>query len=201
MKAHTLTIEQINRISSELFVKPKIEPADLLFIFGNRTCEEAYGAAAGALWHAGFFQNIIVSGGPTGGSPTPEADIIAQKLVAHGVPEDRILKENQATNTGENVEFGLGVLDDRIGLENIRSVLAMGMVCTSRRYLMTLQRHWPDVQKSLLAVNYFNRPLNDWPDHVDMRERIVGEWCKLSIYKERGFIVDWSEDLNMISAN
>jgi len=194
VKQQNLTRAQIASISSDLFVRSAIAPSDLLFIFGNRVCEDAYGVAAGALWRAGFFQSAMVSGGPTGEHSLSEAEVIVRKLIVHGVPEDRILLETKAKNTGENVELALRILRNQEGFEAIRSVLAMGMVCTSRRYLMTLERYWPEVRKSLFAINHFDRPLDDWPNHHDMRQRIIGEWRKLSTYKEKGFIIDWKED-------
>lgn len=183
--------ELVRRVESELFVTTLLAPADLLFVFGNRICEDEYADAAAQMWKDRFFKHVIVSGGETCGMKPSEAETIARKFVEAGIPDEAILLESQATNTGENVQFALPILDEAIGLGDIRSVIALGQVCTSRRYLMTLHRHWPDVQKMLHTINYFGHPLEEWPDVPITRFRIMSEWAKLAPYKSQNFIVDW----------
>jgi uncharacterized SAM-binding protein YcdF (DUF218 family) len=117
--------------------------------------------------------------------------VLRRAILRSGVPENIILIEPRATHTGENVIFSLPILDAVIGLQNIRSVISLGKVCTSVRYLMTLQRHWPEVDKMLVAVNYFGHPIEEWPRHAVARKRILREWRKLAPYKAAGFIADW----------
>ena len=99
--------------------------------------------------------------------------MLRRAIVQAGVPDNIVLIEPRATNTGENVIFSLPIIDTHVGRKNIRSVIALGKVCTSVRYLMTLQRHWPEVEKMLFAVNYFGHPIADWPRHPVTRERIL----------------------------
>ena len=70
-----------------------------------------------------------------------------------GMPSSAILTETKATNTGENVAFSLPILEHEIGLHQIDTLIAVGKLCSSRRYLMTLQRHWPEVIKMLLPIS------------------------------------------------
>ena len=114
-------------------------------------------------------------------------------MIERGVPPEIILAEDRATNTGENVAFSLPLLEREIGLSNISSLIALGKFCTSRRYLMTLQRHWPEVRKMLLPVNYLGVPEAEWHLHPHARARIFQEWSKIEPYKRNGFIVDWAE--------
>ena len=79
-------------------------------------------------------------------------------MVQGGVPPDRILEEDRATNTGENVMFSLPIIDTALGLKNIRSVICLGNTWTARRYPMTLHRHWPEVTKMLVTVDSFANP-------------------------------------------
>src|SRR5262245_59647515 len=66
---------------------------------------------------AGWAPLLIFSGGL--GAITrhlwhePEADKFAAIAIERGVPRDRILIENQSTNTGENVAFTKRMLADR----------------------------------------------------------------------------------------
>ena len=111
-------------------------------------------------------------------------------MIEAGVPRDVILTEHAAMNTGENVILSLPILQSRLGLENVRSVIALGKVCTSVRYLMTLERHWPAVRKMLAPVNYFPHPVEEWPRHPEMRAKVLAEWRKIEPYKAAGYIAE-----------
>lgn len=45
----------------------------------------------------------IVSGGQGANEPCPEAEVMADYLISHGIEKDRILVENQSMNTVENI--------------------------------------------------------------------------------------------------
>lgn len=60
-------------------------------------------AAAAALWHEGGFDWIIPSGG-IGRHPPAEADVMAELLIAAGVPESVICPERNATRTIETAQ-------------------------------------------------------------------------------------------------
>jgi len=186
-----LSPELVDRINRQLLVQTPLVPAHLLFVFGTREGVDEFVEAIARLWHDGFCRHILISGGPTWNNDDAEAFVLRRAAVGAGVPESVILVEPRATNTGENVRFSLPILDAAIGLANIRSLIALGKVCTSARYLMTLQRHWPDVAKMLVAINYFGHALDEWPRHPVTRARILREWHKLEPYKAAGFIADW----------
>jgi uncharacterized SAM-binding protein YcdF (DUF218 family) len=137
-----------------------------------------------------MFKSAIVSGGLTPGDDRTEAAVISAKLRAAGIPEEIILTEHKATNTGENVIFSLPIIDARLGLQNITPVIALGKHCTSIRYLLTLHKYWPNVRKMLVAVNHYGHPAEHWHRRSVSRERVFSEWRKIQPYKETGFIVD-----------
>lgn len=192
--SHDVDLDLVERINREHFIETNLAPADLLFVFGTRHGVREFVAEAARLWNEGYYRHAIVSGGATLGDREPEADAIKRQMVDAGVPADIVLTEDKATNTGENVIFSLPILDARFGLSNIRSLIALGKLCSSRRYLMTLQRHWPEVEKMLVAVNWFGVPKQDWHLHPFSRARVLREYEKIAPYIERGFIADWSAD-------
>ena len=185
----------VDRINREHFIETKVVPADLLFVFGTRHGVPEFVAEAARLWREGFYRHAIVSGGATRGDPEPEATALKRRMVDAGVPADIVLTEDQATNTGENVIFSLPIRDAQLGLSNIRSLIAIGKLCTSRRYLMTLQRHWPTVEKMLVAINWFGVSQHEWHLHPLSRSRVIGEYAKIAPYLERGFIAPWPKPL------
>lgn len=133
----------------------------------------------------------MVSGGLTLGLAPTECAVIAGALVTRGVPAELIVEEHRATNTGENVIFSLPLLDARIGLNTIRSVICLGNLWTGRRYPMTLRRHWPEVEKMLVTVNHTETPSELWHTDPALRARVLTEWDKIEPYKAQGFIADW----------
>lgn len=58
---------------------------------------------------------IVVSGGQGSGETRPEADAMADYLVAHGVDSQRILIENRSTNTTENFLYSLELIGSKLG--------------------------------------------------------------------------------------
>jgi uncharacterized SAM-binding protein YcdF (DUF218 family) len=185
------TEAEIAAISAEHLIVTPLKPADVLFVFGTRVDVAERVREAVRLWREGYFRWSIVSGGITPGSERPECDIIADAMIAHGVPAKMILREDRAMNTGENVIFSLPILDAALGLANIRSVICLGNTWTARRYPMTLQRHWPDVEKMLVMVDSFATPRALWHTDPEFRRRMLSEWDKIEPYKAKGFIAEW----------
>ncbi len=63
---------------------------------------------------------IVVSGGQGSDEPESEADAMAEYLIARGVPEEKILREDQAYNTVENLKFSTDILAETgIEAENL----------------------------------------------------------------------------------
>ena len=182
---------EIARINAEHLITTPLAPADLLFVFGTRTGVEAYIEAAHRLWREGYCRRMIVSGGATQGLPVSECTVIKSALVGLGVPSASILEEHRASNTGENVIFSLPIIEAALGLSNVRTVICLGNLWTSRRYPMTLHRYWPEVEKMLVTVNPYDVPNELWHTHPELCARVMFEWRKIEPYKAKGFIVDW----------
>lgn len=187
------TETEIAAINARHLIETPLRPADLLFVFGTRQDVEVRVDEACRLWRAGYFRWAIVSGGVTPGSELSECEIIANAMVARGVPTDIILREDRATNTGENVIFSLPIIDRALGLANISSVICLGNTWTARRYPMTLHRHWPQVEKMLVTVDSFATPRALWHTDAEFSRRMLGEWDKIEPYKARGFIAEWPD--------
>ena len=185
------TDAEIAQINARHLIDTPIKPADLLFVFGTREDVGLRVDEAVRLWREGLFRWSIVSGGVTPGSALSECEIIKAAMVARGIPPERILEEHRSTNTGENVIFSLPVIDAALGLANVSGVICLGNTWTARRYPMTLQRHWPEVEKMLVTVDTFKTQRSLWHTHPEFRIRVLSEWDKIEPYKARGFIAEW----------
>ena len=182
---------EIAAINARHLIRTPLKPAELLFVFGTREDLAPRVDEACRLWREGFFRWAIVSGGITPGAEASECEIIKRAMVAQGMPDERILEEHRAMNTGENVIFSLPIIDAALGLDSIRSVICLGNTWTARRYPMTLHRHWPEVEKMLVTVDSFAMERSQWHTDPDFRRRVLHEWDKIEPYKAKGFIAEW----------
>lgn len=186
------------RIGRYMLVRTVIEPADLCFVFGTRDGVDAYVDTVATHFRDGYFPRIVIAGGDTG-SGIAEADDIRKRLVARGVDAAVIICERASTNTGENVAMAMPLIDREIGLKSIRSLIAVGKISSSRRFLMTLKRLWPEPKRMLLPVNYFRVDADRWWEDEAFRMRVMREWNKISGYIEQGFLAELDESDGLIA--
>lgn len=178
----------LSAIAAYIMPDAPARPSDVGFLFGTRHGVEEFCAATLALWKSGMFRVLLVSGGVTPGDARPEAEAIGARLVELGMPPSSLVLETLATNTGQNVVLGRAALAEVIDLGAVRSVLAIGKACAARRYLMTLERHWPGLALSICPVNYFGVADDCWHEHAEFRARVLAEYQKIPGYIARGFI-------------
>jgi len=178
----------LSAIAAYVMPEVPLRASDVGFLFGTRHGIEEFCLAAHALWERGMFRVLLVSGGVTRGDPRPEAEVIGARLVELGMPPSALVLETAATNTGENVILGRTALAARMEMTDVGSVLAIGKACAMRRYLMTLERHWPGLALSGCPVNYFGVARDCWHEHPEFRARVLAEYEKIPGYLERGFL-------------
>jgi len=185
-------LDAISRISE--YVMPDVPEgrADIGLLFGTRHGVEEFCQASFALWQRGMFGKLLISGGCTRGEQASEASVIGQRLLQLGMPVDAVILEHEATNTGENVILSRKKISETMDLKCIGSVLVIGKVCSMRRYLMTLERHWPGLTKFACPINYFGVPKSRWHEHDEFRTRVLTEFEKIPHYLMQGFLSEIS---------
>ncbi len=182
-----LTEAFLKKIGDYMLVETGLSRADICIVFGNPHADHL-AAHAAALYHQGYFKKLVVTGGVATDDGRLEAHRIRDVLVSKGVPEASILVEDRSTNTGENVKFSMEKIDRYIGLQNVGSVMAIGHIHAARRFLMTLQRHWPGVTKMFTTNNCFGVPKELWHTDPDFRRKVIAEYEKIPAYKAKDFI-------------
>jgi uncharacterized SAM-binding protein YcdF (DUF218 family) len=152
-------------------------------------------AARGAeVFLAGWAPLLIFSGGL--GAITrqlwhePEANRFAAIAIEMGVPRDRILIENQSTNTGENVLFTRQLLAGR-GLDPQRFILVQKPYMERRSYA-TFKRQWPEKEAIVTSPRVsFDDYLDAYSNHAlstdDVIAIMVGDLQRIRVYPARGF--------------
>lgn len=177
----------LKEVGEYMLVETPLARADVCLVFGGERADELALHAA-SLYHKGYFGLIVVSGGVPTAKGALEAEQMKDVLVKNGVPADIILVEDKATNTGENVINSMALLDRNKGLSNIKSVMGIGQIHGSRRFLMTLERHWPNVTKMFTAPNYYPVSREDWHSDKQFRADVLREYAKIAPYKARDLI-------------
>lgn len=185
-----MSVDELRLISEYMMPDVMAAPSDIGFMFGTRHGVDEFCFTAYSLWQARMFSKLLISGGTTRGEQRSEAAVIAERLMAMGMPPSSLILETAATNTGENVFLGREKIAAVMDVASIKSVLIIGKVCSTRRYLMTMKRHWPEVHVSASPVNYFGLPTDRWNEHDDFRARVVGEFSKIPGYVQRGFLTE-----------
>ena len=134
-----MTAFPFQSVTDFLFFETEVEQADVILVPGGSHPQLMERAAR--LYHEGIAPYILPSGGATPHVATTEWEFLREIGLSLGVPEEAILKEDQAADTLENARFSLQVLEQR-GIPCKRAVL----VCKNyhaRRALFTYQFVFP----------------------------------------------------------
>lgn len=110
----------------------------------------------------------------------------AQIAIRAGVPEERVLIEDQSTNTAENLIFSRELLLEQ-GLD-ISSATLVHKPYMERRAIATAGIAWPDIETIAASppITFLDYPTEE----ITLDEVIhimVGDFKRLIVYAERGF--------------
>jgi uncharacterized SAM-binding protein YcdF (DUF218 family) len=170
----------------------ELAPADAILVLCSH--DTAVAARGAELSLAGWAPLLIFSGGL--GAITrqlwqqPEADQFAAIAIEMGVPHERILIENQSTNTGDNVLFTKALLADR-GFDPNVFILVQKPYMERRSYA-TFKRRWPEKDVIVTSPRVsFDEYLNGYSNKAlssdDVIAIMVGDLQRIRLYPAKGF--------------
>lgn len=173
------------------YLVPEADPerSDVLFVFGGLGLEVP--ARAAQLYENGFAPLVVISGssGPLtqGVFTKPEAQVFKEEMVRFGVPEDVIITENHATNTGQNVTLGMKAL--QAAGNNIASAILVAKSFIMRRCVATFNKQFPEVRLIPCPprgslIQFVDRPRREFA------ARMLAELQRLKDYGGKGFILE-----------
>jgi uncharacterized SAM-binding protein YcdF (DUF218 family) len=183
----SLSAEFLKAVGEYMLVETKLCRADACFLFGGEHADDL-AAHAAKLYHLGYFGLIVCAGGLKTSKGNIEAHQMRDVLLRNGVPQDIILVEDKSTNTEENIRFIRALVEKTKGERNVKSAIAIGQIHGSRRFLMTLERRWPELEKMFTTPNYYPVSRADWDKDPRFREDVLREFNKIAPYKEHDFI-------------
>lgn len=177
----------IEQISEFIFAEDEPEKADIIFIPGNGYSQMAEKAAA--LYGKKYASFVLPSGkysitvGKFGGVLSgqeryngkyrTEWDFLKDVLVKNHVPDEVILKEDQATFTWENARLSREVTD-KTGIE-IKKALLCCKNYHARRALMYYQRAYPKVKFRVCPCCVDGVTKENWMNSEEGIQSVLGE--------------------------
>lgn len=177
----------IEQISEFIFAEDEPEKADIIFIPGNGYSQMAEKAAA--LYGENYASFVLPSGkysitvGKFGGvlsgqeryngNYRTEWDFLKDVLIKNHVPDEVILKEDQATFTWENARFSREVTD-KAEIE-IKKALLCCKNYHARRSLMYYQRAYPEVEFRVCQCCVDGVTKENWMNSEEGIQSVLGE--------------------------
>lgn len=179
--------KEIKKITDYIFLKSNPQKADLALVFGTRH-QEAINKVF-ELYRNKLISKILVSGGINRVTGENEALKMSNKLIRLGVKKDDLILEDKSTNSLENVLFSKQVIDEKIGFNKIKKIIAVVKHYHSRRALMTLKKHLPNAIE-LIPITYeiYGFTMDDWFNSETGKEKVLAEWNKIPEYLVKGDI-------------
>ncbi|MEU8056005.1 YdcF family protein [Microbispora bryophytorum] len=167
-----------------------LRPCDVAIGLGSHDLGVA--AFSAQLYHQGLFPRLVFTGGnsPTtlARFPRGEAVHFREHALNLGVPDEAILLEPNATNTGENITLSRKVLGTA-GLHP-QSVLLISKPYMERRSFATARKLWPEVEivcaSEPLALDDYVKAIGDDKLVIDM---LVGDLQRVIEYPKLGFSI------------
>jgi hypothetical protein len=111
-------------------------------------CQQRRVAWVLRLWEQGLFSHVITSGAAVY-NPVVEADVMAEALIAMGIPEERILRERDAMHTDQNIAWSLNIAEAH-GFDNIVIATDMGQA----QHGCAMVRAWSQVPCTAPGMDY-----------------------------------------------
>ncbi len=182
----------IRAVTDFIYVSDAPEKADVILVPGSRKIENCLRAAE--LYRAGYAPYVLPSGRYTisrgyflelpeplrseyPGSHETEWAFFKAVLMKHGVPEEAILREEQATYTWENAQFS------RDALEKADIPVRTAILCChgfhARRALLYYQAAMPQTRFIVCPADMPGYGRDEWFAWEKGRERVLGELHRL----------------------
>lgn len=171
-------------ISDFIFVETGVKEADVILIPGGSHPQLMEKAVE--LYKEGMAPYILPSGGVNQKIPEYESEWEYLKSIAMGlgVPEEAILRENQARHTFENAELSWQVLQD-LNMP-IRKAILVCKAFHSRRALLTYQTVFPQSVEFYISSVIDKRGISkeNWFLDKESIRLVMSEVAKIGTYFE-----------------
>lgn len=174
------------------------EIGDCILVPGSNKAVQYRLPKAIQLYKQGRANKILFSGGVMWeGNKLSEAQLLKEKAIEQGIPEEDIIVEDISLHTKENVLASLLVLDRAFYLHNIKRIIVVTTNFHMRRFHLTLKTFMPEwIEYSLCTVNDQTTREDNWFNYPYGRKRVEMESGKLINYVKQGVIIDTKVEIS-----
>jgi len=203
--------EAAKKIWDYMLMNHKLKKSDAIFVLGS--IDERVPRYAASLFLEGYADLLIISGGSAHGNDLlatnwaedTEAEHFANIAQDMGVPKERIIIEDKATNTGENIRFTQKLLEEQ-GIQ-ISSFILVQKPYMGRRTYATFKKQWQGDAEITVASPPIR--FEDYFDSENPKEMIVnimvGDLQRIKEYPALGYQIEqeipedvWSAWQNLV---
>ena len=169
-----------------------LESSDVLLVFGSNDLRVAERAVE--IFQANLVPKIIISGNVGRSSQNSnfgqaEAEVLAQAMTDQGIPTNKIILEKEATNTGENIDFSLKLMQ-KLGL-NWQKFILLQAPYMQRRAYSAFCKTQPDRSAFSTTVRtpFLEYPYGEEITFTHLIEMLVADTQRLELYFAKGFLI------------
>jgi uncharacterized SAM-binding protein YcdF (DUF218 family) len=171
-------------------MRHELRPSDVGIGLGSHDLGVATFAAE--LFHSGVFPLIVFTGAnaPTTVERFPRGEAVhyREHALELGVPDNAILVEPEARNTGENITLTRRLLAG-MGIA-VNSAVLIARPYQQRRAYATCKKRWPGIEVTCASGPV---PLDDYIESIGDVDRVinmlVGDTQRITVYANRGFAI------------
>lgn len=170
----------------------KINKSDVIIGFGSHDLNVAKRCAE--LFLDGYGDMIIFTGG-FGRITKPlwnitEAEKFAEIAINMGIPKNKIIIENKASNTGENIKYTKETLRN-LNLSPT-SFIMVDKPYRERRTFATLKKQWPEIDFNITSPQYTYEEYCNFYSQGEISKNefisiMVGDLQRIDLYGKNGF--------------
>lgn len=176
------------------YMQMRQTPREADCIIGFGCYNEDVARRAAQLYRQGLAPRILFTGALGRNTSSmwheSEADRFARVAMEEGVPQSAILKEERATNSGENLIFSRQLLED-LGLPR-RRIIGVQKPYMERRLYAAFPIYWPEAE---VTVTSWQQSYEEYVAGLDRWNRgeeetvsmIVGDFQRISRYADMGY--------------
>ncbi|MFE0101306.1 YdcF family protein [Streptomyces sp. NPDC059009] len=169
------------------------EPRPCSAAIGLGSHDLGVATASADLYRAGLFPILVFSGGnsPTTRARFPRGEAVhyREHALSLGVPDEAILVESNAGNTGQNITLSRDLLQ-QAGIQ-VDSLMLISKPYMERRSYATCRKLWPEAEvicaSEPLELDDYIKSIGDEKLVVDM---LVGDLQRVIEYPKLGFAVE-----------
>jgi uncharacterized SAM-binding protein YcdF (DUF218 family) len=169
-------------ITNFLFLESEPSMADFAIVLGLKAWWLPLTTVV-QMYQSNLIGKFVFTGGYNHAVGVEEARAMQKEAIKLGIPHSKILIDDKATNTLENMKFSLELINKEFGLENIRAISIVAIHVHSKRALMTAKQVFPSHIK-LKVVCYTSQ----YYTHANWQETERG---KTAVYSELRKIKDY----------